>query len=60
MGSMNRSKTRFPYTVISPNKGTQKRDFSLLASKLRNFTNKGMSKFPLFGQLGIFGPKIEN
>ena len=35
-------------TVVSPNKGTQIREsFPYLH---QNFTNKGMSKFPLFGQ----------
>ena len=34
------------YTVVSSNKAI----FPLFALKFRNFTNKGMSKFPLFGQ----------
>ena len=36
----------FIYTMVRPNKGI----FPSFASELRNFTNKGMSKFPLFGQ----------
>ena len=38
-------------TVVSPNNGTQIREFfPYLHQKSKNFANKGMSKFALFGQ----------